>query len=121
MKRRLGKMELRAANAMREAQDRGSLDFTMFWNRSNTWGLCPSIYYHGEKAAHASGCGYDKESACLVDFLSSLSPEKIRGHGCGFSVVRQQLQEIGWKLECIFQGKFEHGYRITRIEAAKPA
>lgn len=114
MKRRMGKMESRAAYAMREAVARGTLDFEMEWKRSNTWGLCPSISYHGEKAAHASGCGYDKESACLVEFLSGLSPGKICGSGAGFSTVQRELKAIGWILECTFRGNREHGYRITK-------
>lgn len=93
----------------------------MMWKKSATWGRCPSIAYRGEKAAHASGCGYDKESACLCEFLSSLAPDGIHASGAGFRTVVDKLAMAGWLLEKTYSGATEDGYRLSRKPATAPA
>ena len=111
-------MEKRAANACEKIKEYGSYDFQVIWKKSRTWGNCPSIYYHGEKAAYASGCGYDKLSAVLSDFLAPLvAPERLYCHGAGLSSVQQRLDELGWTLENTYDGKSEDGFRVTRKES----
>lgn len=115
MKRRIGKIEARAISACNEIKNGMLSDFRMEWRKSYTWGRVAVILYHGEKAAEASGCGYDKESACLAAFLYPLS-DKVGGcGGAGFSTVRDHLATDGWKLEHTYNGKWEDGFRIERI------
>lgn len=94
------------------------MDFAVYWAKSNVWGLRPRIEWHGKKAARASGCGYDKLSAVLVDFLHPLVPEVAGCSGAGVGSVIQRMAEHGWKLEHVYEGKTEDGFRIARIEKA---
>ena len=111
-------MEKRATAACGKIKDYGSYDFQVIWKKSCTWGWCPSIYYRGKKAAYASGCGYDKLSAVLCDFLAPLIPEdsdfRGLGSGAGLSTVQSRLDELGWTLEHVYDGRNEDGFRITR-------
>lgn len=117
MKRRIGKIEARAIAACEDIKNGRLSDFNMEWRKSATWNRVAVILYRGEKAAEASGCGYDKESACLSSFLYPLS-DKVGGcHGAGFSSVRDALASAGWTLEHTYNGKYEDGYRITRATA----
>jgi len=95
------------------------MEFAMLWRPSRTWGRVAVILWRGEKAAEASGCGYDKESACLVAFLYPLVKEVGGCGGAGLRTVQDRLSGAGWLLEHTYDGKAEDGYRITRKEAAK--
>lgn len=57
----------------------GSLSISVEWKRSQTWGANPTATvraysntgeYIGEYEGHASGCGYDKESAAIAEALN---------------------------------------------------
>lgn len=57
----------------------GSLSISVEWVRSRTWGANPTAtvqaydqrgQYIGTYTGHASGCGYDKESAAVADALN---------------------------------------------------
>lgn len=116
MKQRIGKIEARAIAAC-EAIKNGSLsDFSIEWRKSACWGRVAAITYRGEKAAEASGCGYDKESACLVAFLYPLTKDIGRCGGAGLRTVQDRLKAAGWILTHTFNGKHEDGYRIERAE-----
>jgi len=65
----------------RYAANGDAFHFVAYWKRSAMWGLSPSIAFYGDKAAHASGCGYDKLSAVVAEFLSPLVPGVNLGHG----------------------------------------
>ena len=107
-------MEKRAFKACREIKQFGEVSFSVIWGKSNTWGLCPRIEWQGKKAAYASGCGYDKLSAVLVDFLHHLVPELSGCSGAGVSSVANRLAEHGWILIHEYDGKTEDGFRIRR-------
>lgn len=95
--------------------------FSIIWKRSATWGHNPNVHFRGEIVGKASGCGYDKESAALAEFLHFLpvSPDDQRAvwatSGCGFNSVVESLAILEWKLVKTYSGKTEDGYTIERI------
>lgn len=62
-----------------------SIDFSIEWKKSRTWGNCPRldafiIYQDGTTArvnSYASGCGYDKESTVIADVFNVALKYKI--------------------------------------------
>lgn len=62
-----------------------SIDFSIEWRRSRTWGNCPRldafiIYQDGSTnrvSSYASGCGYDKESTVIADVFNLALKYKI--------------------------------------------
>lgn len=106
-------MEKRAKAAMDHARENGTLEFTIQWKKSPTWGNCPRIDWRGEKAAYASGCGYDKESAVIQEFVSSLLPDTAKNFGgAGFNTAMAIMAEHGWNLTRTYTGKTEDGFRL---------
>ena len=122
--KRMGEMESRAYQACKEIKERladgGSFNFTMVWKKSRTWGHCPSIILFGGKVAHASGCGYCKESACLADALRFMAdtPEQYndidKTRGRGESAVIKAMKGAGYILEKTYYGDNEDGYTISK-------
>lgn len=113
------KMETRAFNACQDIKAYGSATIRVDWRKSKTWGMCPRIDWHGEKAAYAGGCGYNKESAVLAEFLQWLAPDPwIIGqhYGAGLRAVQDELAKLGWTLTQVYSGNREDGYRIERTE-----
>lgn len=112
-----GLLEKRALAACQEIEREGTGSFAVVWKKSRDYGQCPSISnWHGEKVAHASGCGYDKQSAVLVDLLCWLAPRRVlKSHGAGLRSLQAELRELGWELACDYDGKTEEGYTISRI------
>ena len=119
-------MEQRAYVACQSIKAGNLTQFAVTWSKSRTWGLCPRIEYRGEKAAHASGCGYDKLSAVLAMFLMWLDDREAGSvGGCGGAGVREvqtRLAAIGWKLTHSYDGKAEDGFEIEPcpIQQVKP-
>ena len=87
---------------------------SMEWKRSRVWGANPVLTYNGTTVAKASGCGYDKESAALADFLSRLVPEAARSSGAGFQSVVDAMAAAGWELKKTYCGVREDGYELRR-------
>lgn len=78
----------------------GTCVITVEWRKSSTWGRIAVIVNHdGEKMAQASGCGYDKLSACLADFLM-MAPQVIDAAGVaglggtGYSNLAAELPSL---------------------------
>ena len=114
---RLGKTDTRAKAFCDMVISEGYGEFSVIWNKSKTWGSCPSILNHrNEKMAYAGGWGYDKESAVMVKLLRFLLPEGeyLSGGGAGFNTLVRELDQHGWTLERTYTGKTEDGYKITR-------
>lgn len=113
-----GKMEKRAAEACEDYTRNGGGSFTVDWKKSATWGNCPRIDYRGEKAAYASGCGYDKLSAVLVEYLGWLAPEgqRLSGSGAGVRTVQDNLRVFGWELVHDYDGNREDGFTLKKIQ-----
>ena len=109
----MSKTEERAQRACAYIKEAGSLDFSVIWKRSATWGRTAGIYWHGSKAAYASGCGYDKLSAVVAEFLYPLVGRNL-GMGCGIPTVQERLAKHGWKLEYVYDGEWEDGFRIRK-------
>lgn len=66
---KLAKLE-RVANA----PDLEYMSICVEWKRSSTWGTNPTAYANSNTestSGHASGCGYDKESAALAEALNA--------------------------------------------------
>ena len=122
-KTRLGKLD-RVAFAACEtiaarAAEGETVHFSVRWNKSRPWGNCPAVYWHGERAAYASGCGYEKRSAVLAEFLRFLAPNGLAGGGAGFGSLQEELRGLGYALECSFEGQTEEGYTIGHYFAGK--
>lgn len=95
----------------------GPFTITVEWKRSATWGLCPSIHYGDGKAAHASGCGYDKLSAALAEALSPLAKEIGYTSGAGVTAVAAACRAAGWELKHVASSPTVD---VFTIEAATP-
>ena len=63
------------------APDLEFVSVSVNWMKSRTWGYCPRVETwsnYGRFYGHASGCGYDKESAAVADaFNNDLSILKV--------------------------------------------
>lgn len=124
-KKRLTKTERNARDFCEMVRENGSADFGMVWKKSRTWGQCPSITGRGVIIARASGCGYDKESACLVEalqFLATTDDERRTvwgASGAGFPSVVKALASIGWGLTQTYSGQAEDGYRVEVLAPAE--
>ena len=112
------KQEKRAADACESYREWGGGRFSVEWVKSRTWGHCPRIMWRDQKAAYASGCGYDKISAVLAEYLQSLVPEAelLRTAGAGLRAVELLLAEHGWKLEQTHNGRTEDGFKLTKMD-----
>ena len=60
-------------DAAEAAPDIYSIDISVEWHKSRTWGHNPSVKAYGSISTYgsASGCGYDKESAAVAEALNS--------------------------------------------------
>lgn len=56
-----------------------SVSVSVHWTRNRTWGNNPTaeVYADGYTNGHASGCGYDKESAAIAEAFNA-SPAMLR-------------------------------------------
>jgi len=122
--RKFTTLEKRAIESLKPIRDGEytTYHFEVRWVRSQQWGYNPSITTREGKAAHASGCGYDKLSAVLADFLRFLykpGTDEYRAicakNSAGLSAVQDQLKELGWNLEQTFNGQVEDGFKLSRI------
>jgi hypothetical protein len=115
-KHRYNQTERNAIDICEAIKANGSGRFRIVWVKSKTWGHNPNVQYLGITVGRASGCGYDKESAALVEFLRFLAPDSnvYDASGAGFRAVVRVLDEAGWTLEKTYSGKSEDGYSITR-------
>lgn len=93
--------ELNRINDERNQKPVNSINITIEWERSRTWGNCPRATaevsfmdhtFERNSGFYASGCGYDKESQVISEIFNAylkyklwaLSDEQIRGgHGSG--------------------------------------
>lgn len=122
MKTRYTKMESRAILACDSIRECGRAEFGMEWRPSRTWGRIAVILWRNEKVSEASGCGYDKESAALANFLRFLATDPAgqaaihAGHGAGFCTVQEKLNAAGWILRKTYSGKWEDGFSLERKE-----
>ena len=123
MKTKLTKIQTRARNYCNDLLQRGGMTINVEWRKSSSYGRCPVIEYGREKIAYASGCGYDKLSAALVEALSFLLPETeetgcggglSKCSGAGLSSVQTCLQENGWTLEQTANGKTFDAFKLSR-------
>jgi len=117
---KLTKVEQRAHDACETYARWGHGDFQVHWVKSKTWGNVPHINWRNEKASYASGCGYDKLSAVVADFLKYLpgAPNAGLFGGCGISSLQDYLLlDCGWKLVHVYDGKTEDGFNLTKIGA----
>ena len=116
MKEKLTTIEKRAEHYCNLIKEWGKEDFGMEWRKSRTWGSIAVVANAaGEKCSEASGCGYDKKSACLSGFLVFLCLSVKGTGGVGFRAVQTACESDGWKLEKTASGKTFDGYRITKI------
>lgn len=62
------------------------LEIEVTWRKSNTWGLCPRAearwkdekgWQYEKNAGYASGCGYDKHSACVAEVCNKVLSRNI--------------------------------------------
>lgn len=110
----MGKLDDRAARWCRATEENGEGFFAIEEKPSKTWGYIPSISTHEGVAARASGCGYDKKSATLAQFLGSLGGTIVFTGGAGYHSVVEACAVIGWKLEQVGWTKRSTSYKISR-------
>ena len=125
--------------AAEAAPDVISAGINVEWKKSATWGYCPTAEIAAEKRrtwGHASGCGYDKESAAIASAANS-NPEIMRilykhaenggafpysvhtwaglpsfDGGCGVSCFYNVFDACGYTWEDIAHGKTYDVYRL---------
>ena len=99
MKEKLTKIETRAKAFCEVIAEYESMDFGIEWRRSRTWGSVAVILdNHNEKCSEASGCGYDKESACLAGLLVSFVRQQRIPEGLGFGQLRRPAKKTAGNL-----------------------
>ena len=131
--------------ARAEMPDVLTLEIEIEWRKSNTWGFCPVAsmrwkdangWHYEERAAYASGCGYDKESTvvakCSNKVLSGMLWRKKNTRknipygislantffprfdgGVGMSCYYRIASFLGGKLEHVASGKTYDKYIFT--------
>jgi hypothetical protein len=131
--------------ARAEMPDVLTLEIEIEWRKSNTWGFCPVAsmrwkdangWHYEERAAYASGCGYDKESTvvakCCNKVLSGMLWRKKNTRknipygislantffprfdgGVGMSCYYRIASFLGGKLEHVASGKTYDKYIFT--------
>jgi hypothetical protein len=118
--KRLGVREQRAAKMCAWIKEAGQARIGMEWVKSRTWGANPRIEWRGAPCTDISGCGYDKESACLAQalrWMGESEEEKRAIHatgGAGFQSVVNALDKVGWALTRTGTGKWFDGFEIRR-------
>jgi hypothetical protein len=114
-------MEARAYRACERIKQGEPYTISVEWRRSRAYGLCPAIETPEGKAAYAGGCGYDKLSAVLCEFLGWLSPRGyLESSGAGESSVVAELAELGYKLSRIAGTKYTVDIFEIRREGGNP-
>ena len=113
--------EKRAAASLAHLTDPAAVEtFAVDWKKSRTWGYTASVNTHHGRAALASGCGYDKLSAVVVEYLCEApAPELVEAiRGCGGSGIRNVIDKAraaGWNLEHVHNGNDTDVFRLSRI------
>jgi hypothetical protein len=108
-------MEARAYQACEWIKQGEPYTITVEWRRSRAYGLCPAIETYEGKAAYAGGCGYDKLSAVLCEFLCWLSPRGyLKSSGAGESSVIAELAELGYQLSHLAVTRTSDVFKIQR-------
>lgn len=117
----MNQTEKNAIDVCNRIRTRNSAMLSIQWVKSRTWGMNPNVYCYNLVVGKASGCGYDKESAALAEFLHFLptdTSQQMDVHsksGCGFNSLADALHKTGWLLEKTYSGKVEDAYTISRI------
>ena len=101
--------------------------FAIHWKRSRDYGYNPQIYdLNGKNLIRVSGCGYDKRSAALAEYLCNLPTleendrKKIRSTGgSGEANVLRKLLEFGFKLEPLYTDSKVDVYKVVMLDSAK--
>jgi len=111
---------------VREGNQSNIQCFHVEWIDSATWGSNPRIMTHNGKATNVSGCGYDKLSQCLADFLRFLFPIGSGGYhavwakgGCGEGSIMAALDRYGWTLKKTGSGKTWDAYTLAKLPATE--
>lgn len=125
--------------AAEAAPDIVSARINIEWKKSATWGYNPTVEIAGEKRrtwGHASGCGYDKQSAAIAS-AANAHPEIMRilykhaenggefpysvntwaglpyfDGGCGVSCFYNVFDACGYVWEDVAHGKTYDVYRL---------
>lgn len=99
------KAEARSQTLCADLQQYGGGVIVVEWNKSRTWGKCPSITHRGAAIERHTGCGYDKLSSCVGTALRWLFPAGSDAHretwqtaGAGINTTTATLAHHGWTL-----------------------
>lgn len=130
-------------NVFNLSTDVSTIDISVEWHKSRTWGYNPTCNVFAGcdfTTGHASGCGYDKESASMAQALNdSMNVMRIlysfvdRGGvfymsdgistcgglpciegGCGVSTISRVFEKCGYKLRTVASGKLYNAYTVER-------
>lgn len=115
-------LQKRAAYALSGLSQDSPNVFTVEWRKSSTWGRIAVICnHHGEKVAEASGCGYDKLSAVIADylmwapFISTEDSARIAGlGGTGYGNLQSVINEsTGLDIKQLSSGKTSDTFQVS--------
>jgi len=107
-------LEKRAIKACDIIRESGSGIFAVEWRKSRNWNFIAVICdTNGDKAAMATGCGYDKESQVISEFLLPLCPSVANTGGCGLSSTKAACAKDGWRLKVLSTSKTYDLYEVT--------
>ena len=135
------KIRIDKLNKAENAEDIQQFTITVEWLKSRTWGYNPhaTVYSYSEVTKdHASGCGYDKESAAIAGAFNSNS-EVMRilykhlenggvfpygvtlwgglvsfDGGCGVSTFYNIFDALGYEFKQVVSGQHCAAYRVTK-------
>jgi hypothetical protein len=114
MNRKLNQTERNAKDICGNISAEGHGTFRLRWTRGGMYGRQIHAEVGNTTVARTCGCGYDKLSTAIADFLRFLVPNVWQCGGTGYSTVANELERNGWTLERIYNGKDEDGYKISR-------
>lgn len=135
------KIRIDKLNKAEGAADVQQFTVTVEWVKNRTWGYNPyaTVYSYSEVTKdHASGCGYDKESAAIAGAFNSNS-EVMRilykhlenggvfpygvtlwgglvsfDGGCGVSTFYNIFDALGYEFKQVVSGQHCAAYRVTK-------
>ena len=135
------KIRIDKLNKAEGAEDIQQFTVTVEWVKNRTWGYNPyaTVYSYSEVTKdHASGCGYDKESAAIAGAFNSNS-EVMRilykhlenggvfpygvtlwgglvsfDGGCGVSTFYNIFEALGYEFKQVVSGQHCAAYRVTK-------
>lgn len=91
----------------------GIAEISIRYVDNKTWGLNGQLYLYGSKCWVASGCGYNKENACLREAGHILTGDYNTIFGGSGEVSPSFASK--YSLTCNYKGRRESSYTFRRL------